>query len=222
MRNPALAAKQVAKAVDMASSKGAEVVGLVRGRRALGFRSWLNLVFKIASNSPQIGRPTCVTGKSLYCCCIRAEPVGSQVLEVCAGIFHGHFSVVTIHPPAHVSRHVLNPSSFAQGAYTSVITRGGLDLPHTNKPASHGGVAITSGNSYVVAATCEAVQMAVCKGGRSCEGLTLAVVGASGSIGRGVAVLLAGKFGCVQSDWFWILQELDCGGRAQQGKLYVA
>lgn len=71
------------------------------------------------------------------------------------------------------------------GAYTSVVTRAGL---HLKDP----GVAITTGNSYTVVAAVEAVAAAARRLGLGLERSTAAVVGASGSIGRAVAILLAG------------------------------
>lgn len=70
------------------------------------------------------------------------------------------------------------------GAYTSVVTRGGL---HLRNP----GVALTTGNSYTVVAAVEAVYRAVEELGTNLSEAAIAVVGATGAIGRATAILLA-------------------------------
>jgi len=70
------------------------------------------------------------------------------------------------------------------GAYTSSVTRGGLDLTDV-------GVALTTGNSYTVVAGLEAVRIALDAEGQTLAGTTAAIVGAAGSIGRATATLLA-------------------------------
>jgi acetylornithine/succinyldiaminopimelate/putrescine aminotransferase/predicted amino acid dehydrogenase len=70
------------------------------------------------------------------------------------------------------------------GAYTSVVTRGGTHLKDT-------GVALTTGNSFTVVAAVDAVLAAAQGLQIRLEDLALAVVGATGAIGRGVAMLLA-------------------------------
>lgn len=70
------------------------------------------------------------------------------------------------------------------GAYTSVVTRGGL---HLRNP----GVAITTGNSYTVVSAVEAIYKAVEELGTRLDQSTIAVVGATGAIGRSVAMLLS-------------------------------
>ncbi|HEY3363515.1 MAG TPA: aminotransferase class III-fold pyridoxal phosphate-dependent enzyme [Symbiobacteriaceae bacterium] len=70
------------------------------------------------------------------------------------------------------------------GAYTSVVTRGGLHLKHA-------GVPITTGNSYTVVAAVESVYKAVQELGTELNQATIAVVGATGAIGRSVAILMA-------------------------------
>jgi len=72
------------------------------------------------------------------------------------------------------------------GAYTSVVTRAGLLLKNP-------GVAITTGNSYTVVAAVDAVYKAVTELGTNLTEATIAVVGASGSIGRATAILLSEK-----------------------------
>jgi acetylornithine/succinyldiaminopimelate/putrescine aminotransferase/predicted amino acid dehydrogenase len=70
------------------------------------------------------------------------------------------------------------------GAYTSVVTRGAL---HLRNP----GVAITTGNSYTVVAAVDSVYKAVTDLGTNLNEAAIAVVGATGAIGRSVAILLA-------------------------------
>jgi len=70
------------------------------------------------------------------------------------------------------------------GAYTSVVTRGGKDLRHL-------GVALTTGNSYTVAAAVEATLEAARQLEIPIQQTTAAVVGATGSIGRACTLLLA-------------------------------
>ncbi|MFZ5825209.1 MAG: aminotransferase class III-fold pyridoxal phosphate-dependent enzyme, partial [Bacillota bacterium] len=69
------------------------------------------------------------------------------------------------------------------GAYTSVVTRGGL---HLKNP----GVAITTGNSYTVVSAVDSIYLAVEKLGTKLNEATIAVVGATGAIGRSTAILL--------------------------------
>ncbi|HWI52883.1 MAG TPA: aminotransferase class III-fold pyridoxal phosphate-dependent enzyme [Symbiobacteriaceae bacterium] len=70
------------------------------------------------------------------------------------------------------------------GAYTSVVTKGGLRLKDP-------GVAITTGNSYTVVAAVDSVYKAVTELGTSLREATFAVVGATGSIGRSVSILMS-------------------------------
>ncbi len=70
------------------------------------------------------------------------------------------------------------------GAYTSVVSKGGRDLRNL-------GVAITTGNSYTVAAAAEAALEAARRLEIPIGDSIAAVVGATGSIGRAVALLLA-------------------------------
>jgi acetylornithine/succinyldiaminopimelate/putrescine aminotransferase/predicted amino acid dehydrogenase len=72
------------------------------------------------------------------------------------------------------------------GAYTSVVTKGGRELRNL-------GVAITTGNSYTVAAAAEAALEAARRLEIPVQESIAAVVGATGSIGRAVAMLLAEK-----------------------------
>ena len=72
------------------------------------------------------------------------------------------------------------------GAYTSVVSGGGIDLPET-------GAFLTTGNTYTVVTGCEAIEIALAKLGRRLEGSVVAIVGASGAIGRSLALLLADR-----------------------------
>ncbi len=70
------------------------------------------------------------------------------------------------------------------GAYTSVVTRGAL---HLRNP----GVPITTGNSYTVVAAVDSVYKAVTDLGINLNAASIAVVGATGAIGRATAILMA-------------------------------
>ncbi|EOD01364.1 aminotransferase class III-fold pyridoxal phosphate-dependent enzyme [Caldisalinibacter kiritimatiensis] len=70
------------------------------------------------------------------------------------------------------------------GAYTSVVSGGGLFLKNQEIP-------LTTGNSYTVVSAVEAVTQALNKLGMNSDSSTAAVIGATGSIGRGVAMLLS-------------------------------
>ncbi|HBF38079.1 MAG TPA: aminotransferase III [Firmicutes bacterium] len=72
------------------------------------------------------------------------------------------------------------------GAYTSVVTKGGRELRNL-------GVALTTGNSYTVAAAVDATLEAARRLGVPIEETIAAVVGATGSIGRATALFLAEK-----------------------------
>ncbi|MGE5674542.1 MAG: aminotransferase class III-fold pyridoxal phosphate-dependent enzyme [Mycobacterium leprae] len=74
------------------------------------------------------------------------------------------------------------------GAYTSVVTKAGLRLKDM-------GVAITTGNSYTTVAAAESIYKAVTELGTRLPDATLAVVGATGSIGRSTAILLYEEVG---------------------------
>jgi len=71
------------------------------------------------------------------------------------------------------------------GAFTSVVGDGGVTV------AKHLPIAVTTGNSYTVATAIEATVQANGMLGRSLGGSKLAVVGATGSIGRTCAMTLA-------------------------------
>ncbi|WP_245753329.1 aminotransferase class III-fold pyridoxal phosphate-dependent enzyme [Paraburkholderia sartisoli] len=70
------------------------------------------------------------------------------------------------------------------GAYTSVVSGGGAQLLNPD-------VALTSGNSYTVAAGVEALDDVMHRTGRPWDASTAAVIGAAGAIGSCMAVLLS-------------------------------
>ncbi len=70
------------------------------------------------------------------------------------------------------------------GAYTAVVTRGGLYVRNEDVP-------VTTGNSYTVVSAVEAVKKALNKLQIKPEKSKAAVVGATGSIGKGTATLLS-------------------------------
>ncbi|MBV8606688.1 MAG: aminotransferase class III-fold pyridoxal phosphate-dependent enzyme [Singulisphaera sp.] len=75
------------------------------------------------------------------------------------------------------------------GAFTSVVTRGGLDVARE-------GVPVTTGNSYTAVSAAQAVAMALRALGTGFGPHTgAAIVGGSGSIGRAMALLLAEDVG---------------------------
>ncbi len=74
------------------------------------------------------------------------------------------------------------------GAYTAVTTYGGLR-------AQNLGVPVTTGNSYTVVSAADAINYALDRLGSDPAQATVAVVGASGAIGRGTTILLAGDVG---------------------------
>ena len=75
------------------------------------------------------------------------------------------------------------------GAYTSVVTRGGLDV-------SREGIPVTTGNSYTAVSAAKAVAMAMKALGLGFgPHLGAAIVGAGGAIGRAMAQLLAEDVG---------------------------
>jgi predicted amino acid dehydrogenase len=71
------------------------------------------------------------------------------------------------------------------GAYTSVVTQGGLSLKGNGLPP------LTTGNSYTVIAARKTIRLAVAERGWSLPRRAVAVVGAGGSIGQALSVLLA-------------------------------
>jgi acetylornithine/succinyldiaminopimelate/putrescine aminotransferase/acyl-CoA synthetase (AMP-forming)/AMP-acid ligase II/predicted amino acid dehydrogenase/acyl carrier protein len=75
------------------------------------------------------------------------------------------------------------------GAYTSVVTEGGLYLKGDGVPA------LTTGNSYTAVAARELVRRAAAERNWTLSLRTVAVVGAGGAIGRALSVLLATEVG---------------------------
>jgi acetylornithine/succinyldiaminopimelate/putrescine aminotransferase/acyl-CoA synthetase (AMP-forming)/AMP-acid ligase II/predicted amino acid dehydrogenase/acyl carrier protein len=71
------------------------------------------------------------------------------------------------------------------GAYTSVVTQGGLSLKGNGLPP------LTTGNSYTVIAARQTIRLAAAERGWSLPRRAVAVVGAGGSIGQALSVLLA-------------------------------
>jgi len=69
------------------------------------------------------------------------------------------------------------------GAYTSVVSRGGVLLKGKVLP-------LTTGNSYTVASSIEAIKLATERLNISLNQSTVAVIGATGSIGRALAILI--------------------------------
>lgn len=74
------------------------------------------------------------------------------------------------------------------GAYTAVVSMGGLFLKDE-------GIPLTTGNSYTVVSAAEAVQTACKRLGILPRHHTAAVIGAAGSIGKGMALLLSETVG---------------------------
>jgi acetylornithine/succinyldiaminopimelate/putrescine aminotransferase/predicted amino acid dehydrogenase len=71
------------------------------------------------------------------------------------------------------------------GAYTSVVTRGGLYLKDDGLPA------LTTGNSYTAVAAKQSIEAALEITGRDLSTSRATVVGATGSIGRAISILLS-------------------------------
>ncbi len=77
------------------------------------------------------------------------------------------------------------------GAFTSVVGDGGLTV------ASRSKIPVTTGNSYTIATACEGALVAAGYLDIDVANATLAVVGATGSIGKTCAIILGKKFGRV-------------------------
>jgi acetylornithine/succinyldiaminopimelate/putrescine aminotransferase/predicted amino acid dehydrogenase len=73
------------------------------------------------------------------------------------------------------------------GGFVSVVTRGGLYLKDSGLPA------LTTGNSYTAVASRLSIEEALAKAGRPLEDCLVSIVGATGSIGRALALMLAGR-----------------------------
>ncbi len=76
------------------------------------------------------------------------------------------------------------------GAYTSVVSRGGLHLRKA-------GVPVTTGNSYTVVSAVNAVEKVSEKINLPLSQARVSVVGATGAIGGAASLLLAGRVGCL-------------------------
>lgn len=74
------------------------------------------------------------------------------------------------------------------GAFTSVVGDGGLTVSRRSP------IAVTTGNSYTVATAIEGAEIAARKVGIDLAAATLAVVGATGSIGKTCAAVLSPQF----------------------------
>ncbi|HVR38959.1 MAG TPA: aminotransferase class III-fold pyridoxal phosphate-dependent enzyme, partial [Thermoanaerobaculia bacterium] len=71
------------------------------------------------------------------------------------------------------------------GAYTSVVTQGGVSLKGAGLPA------LTTGNSYTAIATHQTIRLAAAKRGWSLPRRTIGVLGAGGAIGQALSILLS-------------------------------
>ena len=76
------------------------------------------------------------------------------------------------------------------GAYTAVVSMGGLYLKDE-------GIPLTTGNSYTVVSAAEALNASCAKLGILPQHSTAAIIGAAGSIGKGVALLLSETVGAL-------------------------
>jgi acetylornithine/succinyldiaminopimelate/putrescine aminotransferase/acyl-CoA synthetase (AMP-forming)/AMP-acid ligase II/predicted amino acid dehydrogenase/acyl carrier protein len=77
------------------------------------------------------------------------------------------------------------------GAYTSVVTDGGLSLKDLGLPLP----ALTTGNSYTAVAARQTVRLAAAERGWELPRRTVAVVGANGAIGQALSTMLAADVG---------------------------
>jgi predicted amino acid dehydrogenase len=77
---------------------------------------------------------------------------------------------------------------FGLGALTASITKGGLDLTSKTK------IVVTTGNSLTVAVAVKSIKDILRKKQLSFPKTVIAIIGATGSIGRGVALLLAAQY----------------------------
>jgi predicted amino acid dehydrogenase len=71
------------------------------------------------------------------------------------------------------------------GAYTSVVCQGGYLLKGDGMPA------LTTGNSFTAAAARQAVRLAAAERGWNLSDCTVAVIGAGGSVGQALSILLS-------------------------------
>src|SRR5262249_8932963 len=75
------------------------------------------------------------------------------------------------------------------GAFTSVVTQGGLSLKGPGSPA------LTTGNSFTVIASRQAVRHAAAERGWRLPQCSVAVLGAGGAVGQALSILLAREAG---------------------------
>lgn len=101
-------------------------------------------------------------------------------------------------PHARAVEEVLDAAKLAQkrgakiiglGAYTSVVTQGGLSLK------GHGLPALTTGNSYTAVAACQSIRLAAQERAWSLPRRTIGIVGAGGAIGQALSILLSREAG---------------------------
>ena len=101
-------------------------------------------------------------------------------------------------PQEFVYKRIIECTQFAKelgadliglGAFTSVVGDGGVTI------AKHSPIPVTTGNSYTVATAIEGTLKACDMLGIDTSRATLAVVGATGSIGKTCAVVLSRRFG---------------------------
>jgi acetylornithine/succinyldiaminopimelate/putrescine aminotransferase/acyl-CoA synthetase (AMP-forming)/AMP-acid ligase II/predicted amino acid dehydrogenase/acyl carrier protein len=71
------------------------------------------------------------------------------------------------------------------GAYTSVVTQGGLSLKGRDLPA------LTSGNSYTVVAARQTVRLAAAERGWALPRRAVGIIGAGGAVGQALSILLS-------------------------------
>lgn len=75
------------------------------------------------------------------------------------------------------------------GAFTSVVTQGGLLLKGQGLPA------LTTGNSFTAAAALQTIERAAGQRGVSLASATVAIIGAGGAVGQALSILLSRKAG---------------------------
>jgi predicted amino acid dehydrogenase len=97
-------------------------------------------------------------------------------------------------PPRQALNEVLDAARVAKkrgakivglGAYTSVVTQGGLSLKGRDLPA------LTSGNSYTVVAARQTVRLAAAERGWALPRRAVGIIGAGGAVGQALSILLS-------------------------------
>ncbi|WP_432719543.1 aminotransferase class III-fold pyridoxal phosphate-dependent enzyme [Jeongeupia wiesaeckerbachi] len=81
----------------------------------------------------------------------------------------------------------VNADIIGLGAFTSIISRGGMDIVDA-------GVPITTGNSFTAIASAESLHKALVATGKQASTTRIAVVGAAGSVGRLAAIHMASHY----------------------------